>query len=127
MSHPSLQLENRMAITMNASPTENQQELIFQAPASHFRLQLKPQVAAFLEAQQREWKLNVMHDSVRLYPSSVPFDRRNEPVFDATLRYGINRLEVTIVAALPRGEKAPNGLSMELERFVIHFNLLRHS
>ncbi|KAI1766647.1 Bromodomain-containing protein [Hypoxylon sp. FL1150] len=127
VSHPSLQLEKSLSITIPASPTENQQELIFQAPSSHFRLQLKPQVAAFLEAQQREWKLNVMHDAIRLYPSSVPFDRRNEPVFDVNLRYGINRLEVSIVAALPKGEKAPNGLSLELERLVIHFNLLRHS
>ncbi|KAI1774763.1 Bromodomain-containing protein [Hypoxylon cercidicola] len=126
-SHPSLQLDSRLSITIPASPTETQQELVFNAPASHFRLQLKPQIAPFLEAQQREWKLNVIHDSVRLYPSSVPFDKRSEPVFDATLRYGINRLEVSLVAALPKGEKAPNGLNMELEKFVVHFNLLRHS
>ncbi|KAI4865021.1 Bromodomain-containing protein [Hypoxylon rubiginosum] len=126
-SHPSLQLDSRLSITIPASPTETQQELVFNAPASHFRLQLRPQIAPFLEAQQREWKLNVIHDSVRLYPSSVPFDKRSEPVFDTTLRYGINRLEVSLVAALPKGEKAPNGLNMELEKFVIHFNLLRQS
>ncbi|KAI0007634.1 Bromodomain-containing protein [Xylariaceae sp. FL0662B] len=125
-SHPSLQLDSRLSITIPASPTETQQELVFNAPASHFRLQLRPQVAAFLEAQQREWKLNVLHDSLRLYPSSVPFDKRNEPVFDATLRFGINRLEVSVVAALPKGEVSPHGLNMELEKFVVHFNLLRH-
>ncbi|XXH05666.1 Cyclin-dependent kinases regulatory subunit (Cell division control protein cks1) [Hypoxylon texense] len=125
-SHLSLQLESRLSITIPASPTETQQELVFNSPHTHYRLQLKPQVAPFLEAQQREWKLNVIHDSVRLYPSSVPFDKRNEPVFDASLRFGMNRLEVSLVAALPKGEKAPNGLNMELEKFVIHFNVLRH-
>jgi hypothetical protein len=125
-THPSLQIENKFFMTFPASATEYQQEIVVNAPSSHFRLQLKPQVASFLEAEQREWKLNVMHETTRLYPSSVSFDKRGEPVFDATLRYGINRLEVNIVAALPRGMKAPNGLNMEMERFVVHFNLLRH-
>ncbi|KAI8628863.1 Bromodomain-containing protein [Xylariaceae sp. FL1651] len=125
-THPSLQVENKLLMTFPASATEYQQEIVINAPSSHFRLQIKPQVAPFLEAQQREWKLNVMHDATRLYPSSVSFDKRGEPIFDATLRYGINRLEVTVVAALPRGEKAPSGLNMEMERFVVHFNLLRH-
>lgn len=126
-SHPSLQLENQLSITIPASPTESQQELVFNAPASHFRLQLRPYVASFLEAQQREWRLNVFHDTLRLYPSSGPFEKRSEPVFDATLHFGINRLEISLVAALPKGEKGPNGLNMELERFVVHFNLLKHA
>lgn len=125
-SHPSLQLESRLGITIPASTTETQQELVFNAPSSHFRLQLRPQVAPFLEEQQREWKLNVMHDFTRLYPSAAPSDRRNEPVFDVTLRYGTNRLEVGLVAALPKGEKGPHGLNMEMEKFVVHFNLLKH-
>jgi hypothetical protein len=109
-----------------ASATEYQQEIVVNAPATHFRVQLRPQVAPFLEAEQREWKLNVLHDTTRLYPSSISFNKREEPVFDATLRYGVNRLEVTLVAALPKGQKSTHGLNMEMERFVVHFNLLRH-
>lgn len=123
-SHPSLQLESRLALTIPASATETQQELVFNAPASYFRLQLRPQVAPYLEAQQREWKLNVMHDFQRQYPSAA--DSRNEPVFDITLRYGTNRLEISLVAALPKGETGPQGLTMTMERFVVHFNLLKH-
>ncbi|KAI5864805.1 Bromodomain-containing protein [Durotheca rogersii] len=126
MSHPSLQLDSRLSITIPASITESQQELIFHAPASHYRLQLRPQIAPFLEAGQREWKLNVLQDSMRLYPSQGPFDKRNEPVFDANLRFGSNRLEVSVVAALPKGERAANGLNMELEKIVVHFNLFKH-
>ncbi|KAK7914650.1 bromodomain containing protein [Apiospora marii] len=123
-SHPQLQLENRLGMTIPASPAETQQEFVFNAPASYYRLQLRPLVAPFLEAQQREWKLNVMHDFTRVYPSSV--ERRNEPVFDVNLRYGSNRLEVNVVAASPKGEKGPHGVGMEMERLVIHFNLLKH-
>ncbi len=125
-THPSAQVENKLVTTFTASVTEYQQEVVVNMPLSHFRLQLKPQVAPFLETEHREWKLNVIHDTTRLFPSSVSFDKRGEPIFDVTLRYGINRVEVTLVAALPRGEKAPNGLNMEMERFVIHMNLLKH-
>ncbi|KAI0410174.1 Bromodomain-containing protein [Xylaria palmicola] len=125
-THPSLLVENKLMMAFTASATEYQQEIVVNVPLSHFRLQLRPQVAAFLESEHREWKLNVIHDTARIYPSTVPFDRRGEPVFDVTLRYGINRLEVTLIAALPQGERAPNGLNMELERFVVHCNLLKH-
>ncbi|KAI1743399.1 Bromodomain-containing protein [Xylaria scruposa] len=125
-THPSLQVENKLFMTFLASATEYQQEIVVNAPLSHFRLQLKPQVATFLEPEHREWKLHVIHDTQRIYPSSVSFDKRGEPVFDVTLRYGINRVEVTLLAALPRGERVPNGLNMEMERFVVHLNLLRH-
>ncbi|KAI1103574.1 Bromodomain-containing protein [Jackrogersella minutella] len=127
MSHPNLHLDNQLSITIPASPTENQQELVFNAPASHFRLLLRPHVAPFLEAEQREWKMNVFHDTLRLYPNPGPYEKRCEPVFEVNLRFGVNRLEVSLVAAMKKGEKGPNGLSMELEKFVVHFNLLRHS
>ncbi|KAI1288923.1 Bromodomain-containing protein [Xylaria venustula] len=125
-THPSAQVENKLVTNFPASATEYQQEIVVNIPLNQFRLQFKPQVASFLETEHREWKLNVIHDTTRLFPSSVSFDKRGEPTFDVTLRYGINRLEVTLVAALPKGEKAPNGLNMEMERFVLHMNLLKH-
>ncbi|KAI1425778.1 Bromodomain-containing protein [Xylaria sp. FL1777] len=125
-THPSAQVENKLIATFSASVTEYQQEIVVNIPLSHFRLQFKPLVAPFLETEHREWKLNVIHDTTRLFPSSVSFDKRGEPIFDVTLRYGINRLEVTLIAALPRGERALNGLNMEMERFVLHMNLLKH-
>lgn len=103
----------------------SQQEVTFHVPSTHFRIQIKPEIASFLEPQQREWKLHVLHDTARLYPSSGPFDKRTEPTFEANLHFGVNRVEVSVVAALPKGEKAPNGLNMELERFIVYLNLLR--
>ncbi|KAI1497053.1 Bromodomain-containing protein [Biscogniauxia marginata] len=125
-SHPSLQVDSRLSITIPTSTTEYQQEIFFNAPASHYRLQILPHVASFLETQHREWKLNVLHDSTRQYPSAVSFEKRGEPIFDISLHYGTNRLEVSLVAALPRGEKGPSGLNMELEKYVVYFNLLKH-
>lgn len=125
-THPSLPVESKLVTTFVASPTEYQQEIVVNAPMSHYRVQLKPQVASFLETGQREWKLNVIHDATPLYPTLVPFDKRGESIFEVTLRYGVNRIEVRLIAALPRDETAPNGLNMEMERFVIHYNLLRH-
>ncbi|KAI1465390.1 Bromodomain-containing protein [Daldinia caldariorum] len=126
MSHPELQIENRMLITIPASPTETQQELVLNAPTSYYRLRLKPEVASFLEAEQREWKLNVIHNGARLYPPQIQPNKPGELVFDVTLQFGLNRIEVSLVAALPKGQKAPNGLTMEMEKFVVHLNVLRH-
>ncbi|RYP69819.1 hypothetical protein DL769_005171 [Monosporascus sp. CRB-8-3] len=97
-THPSLQVDNRLSFTLPASTIEAQQEITLHVPSTHYRVQIRPIVASFLEAQQR------------------PFDnKRAEPVFETTLRFGVNRMEISLVAALPKGEKAPNGLSMELE------------
>ena len=110
-----------------SSPTEAQQEVTFHVPMTHFRIQIKPRIASFLEEQQREWRLTVHHGMKPLPSSTFNIERRNEPVFETALNYGVNRIEVTLVAALPKGEKAPNGLNMEMERFVVHLNLLKHS
>ncbi|KAK6068860.1 bromodomain containing protein [Seiridium cupressi] len=125
-SNPSLALDKPLDITISASTTETQQELVFNAPASYFRLQLRPHIAHFLEEQQREWRLNVTHDFQRLYPLPAAPEKRSLPVFDVTLRYGTNRFEIALVAALPKGEKGPHGLGMEMEKIVVHFNLLKH-
>ncbi|KAJ1327520.1 chromatin structure-remodeling complex subunit RSC4 [Microdochium nivale] len=123
-SHPSLPVENAMHVSFPASAIECQQDITLNAPPSHFRLQLRPHIASFLEAEEREWKLHVMHDQQRLFPSN-PYEKRNEPVFEATMRYGPNRIEVSLVAALPLGETGPEGLNMELERFTVNYNLQR--
>jgi hypothetical protein len=126
-SHPSHTVEKPLDISIYASTTETQQELVFNAPATYFRLQLRPHIARFLEEQQREWRLNVTHDFQRLYPLPAAPEKRNLPVFDVTLRYGTNRFEVALVAALPKGEKGPHDLGMEMEKIVVHFNLLKHN
>ncbi|KAI0158191.1 Bromodomain-containing protein [Xylariaceae sp. FL1272] len=125
-SHPQVPVENPLAVKLLASATEFQQEVVLAAPSSHFRIQIKPHIAAFLETQHREWKLNVLVEGQRQYPSHTSFDKRGESVFDAQLRYGVNRIEVTVLAALPKGETDADGLDMELERVVVYVNLLRH-
>ncbi|KAK7750088.1 hypothetical protein SLS62_007956 [Diatrype stigma] len=123
----SAQADNRLAFTIPASTIECQQEVTLHVPSTHYRVQIRPMIASFLEPQQREWKLNVLHGTARLYPMPGQYEKRTEPVFDVVLNYGVNRLDVSLVAALPKGEKAPNGLTMEMERFVVHLNLLKHS
>lgn len=123
----SAQADNRLSFTIPASTIECQQEVTLHVPSTHYRIQIRPTIASFLEPQQREWKLNVPHNTARLYPMPGQYEKRTEPVFDAALNYGVNRLDVSLVAALPKGEKAPNGLTMEMERFVVHLNLLKHS
>lgn len=126
-SHPTLVVENPLDITVAGSTTEIVQEVVMNCPATYFRLQLQPHVAQFLEEQQREWRLNVTHDYQRLYPPQhIPSEKRHVPVFDVTLHYGLNRFEVSVLAARPKGDRGPDDLGMDLEKIVVHFNLLKH-
>ncbi|KAF3021501.1 hypothetical protein G7054_g8893 [Neopestalotiopsis clavispora] len=126
-SHPTLAVDNPLDITIAGSTTEMVQEVIMNCPSTYFRLQLQPHVAQFLEEQQREWRLNVTHNYQRLYPSHhPPADKRHLPVFEVNLHYGVNRFEVSLLAARPKGDRGPDDLDMDMEKIVVHFNLLKH-
>lgn len=52
-------------------------------------------------------------------------DQRH-PLFEARLSPGVNRIEIEIIAALPKGStRLPNGQDVELEKIVVFANLMR--
>jgi len=53
-----------------------------------------------------------------------PVDQRH-PLFEARLHPGVNRIEVELIAALPKGAKPLNGQDFELEKFTIFVNLAK--
>lgn len=55
-----------------------------------------------------------------------PVDPRN-PLFEARLLPGVNKIEVELIAALPRGAPKPgSGQDVELEKITVFANLLRN-
>ncbi len=115
---------------MQANPKLAQQTIAIHIPAGHHHLQIVPQLAP-LEQQPRQYRLIVQWQDKTL-PRSVPAPTPEDPlppnalVFDTQLQPGGNRLAVSIIAALPRGEKLPNGEDSEVERFVILAHLASH-
>lgn len=109
------------------SPAMAQQSITINLPHTHYYLQIKPTISAAM--MERQHKLFVTSGTHRLVAMpqvpGQPLDHRN-PLFEARLLPGVNRIELELIAALPRGAPKPlNGQDVELEKITIFANLLR--
>ncbi len=130
-THPhAMKSDERFRHVVQASPKLAQQTIVVQVPPGHHTLQIIPQIAP-LEQQRRQYRAFVQWQDKTL-PRSVPVPSPEDPlphnalVFDAPLQPGGNRIAVSIVAALPHGEKLPDGEEAESERFTILAHLAMH-
>lgn len=93
-------------------------------PANQYKLQIVPTLAP-LDQQQRQHRLFVTMNGAmvaRGTPTPAPDDPLppNALVFEAMLQPGTNLIVVTIIAALPKGQKLPSGADCELEKITIN-------
>ncbi|KFY03259.1 hypothetical protein V490_00238 [Pseudogymnoascus sp. VKM F-3557] len=126
-THPGLHLTRHFHMDLPPSPTMTQQSITINLPHTHYYLQIKPTIADSL--MERQHKLFVTSGTQRLVAMpqvpGQPIDHRN-PLFEARLLPGVNRIEVELIAALPKAaSKAANGQEVELEKVTIFANLLR--
>jgi hypothetical protein len=126
-THPALHLLRHFQMDLPPSPTMAQQSVTINLPHTHYYLQIKPAIASSM--LDRQHKLFVTSGTQRL--TALPalpghaLDPRN-PMFETRLVSGVNRIEVEMIAALPRGtNKPPGGSDVELEKITIFVNLLK--
>lgn len=103
-----------------------QQSVTINLPHTHYYLQIRPTFAAPL--LQRYHKLFATSGSQRLHnisaaPGQAPDPQH--PLFEARLLPGVNRIEIELIAALPKGTKGAGGQEVELEKISIFANLLK--
>lgn len=104
-----------------------QQSITINLPATHYYLQIKPTISPALF--ERQHKLFVTSGSQRLHAMpTIPghsVDSRH-PLFEARLLPGVNRIEVELIAALPKGAaKLANGQDVELEKITVFANVMK--
>ncbi|KUJ24337.1 Bromodomain-containing protein-like protein [Mollisia scopiformis] len=126
-THPGLNITKHFKMDIPPSPTMAQQSVTITLPSSHFLVQIKPTISASL--LERQYKLFVTNGHQRLHAMpTIPthsVDTRL-PLFEARLSTGVNRIEVELIAALPKGAaKLANGQDVELEKITVFANLLR--
>lgn len=127
-THPGLNLSKHFRMDLPPSPTMAQQSITINLPSTHYYLQIKPTIAASL--LERQYKLFVTSGTQRLHAMpTIPghsVDPRH-PLFEARLLPGVvNRVEIELIAALPKGAAKPaNGQEVEVEKITIFANLLR--
>jgi hypothetical protein len=122
-------MDNRFRFEIPADPKEAQQNITLHIPGSQGRLQVVPRLAPF-EQQGRAYRMFVSINGQtvgRATPLPVPDDPlpQNAIVFDLNLLYTTNIIMITVIAALPKGQKLPNGADCEVEKLVINAQLLR--
>jgi hypothetical protein len=126
-THPGLNISKHFRMDLPPSPTMAQQSVTINLPSTHYYLQLKPTIAASL--LERQYKLFVTSGIQRLHAMpTIPghsIDPRH-PLFEARLLPGVNRIEIELIAALPKGVPKPaNGLDGEVEKIIVFANLMR--
>lgn len=126
-THPGLNISKHFRMDLPPSDTMAQQSITINLPHTHYYLQIKPTIAPQL--LERQHKLFVTSGTQRLHAMpNLPgqsVDPRH-PLFEARLLPGVNRIEVELIAAVPKGAaKAINGQDVELEKITVFANLLR--
>ena len=126
-THPGLNISKHLRMNLPPSPTKAQQSVTINLPATHYYLQIKPTIAASL--RERQYKLFVTSGTQRLHAiPTIPGHAVDNlhPLFEARILPGVNRIEVELIAALPRGApKLPNGQDVELEKITVFANLMK--
>lgn len=128
-THTGLNISRHFRMDVPPSPTLAQQSITINLPPTHYYLQIKPTVADFLVQPDRQHRIFVTSGTQRLFAlpniPGHPVDQR-QPLFDARLLPGVNRIEIEIVANLPKGAPKPaNGQDMVKEKITIFANLLK--
>lgn len=126
-THPGLNISRHFRMDLPPSPAMAQQSITINLPSTHYYLQIKPTIAPSL--LERQHKLFVTSGTQRLHAMPLipghPVDPRH-PLFEARLLPGVNRIEVELIAALPKGAAKPlGGQDVELEKITVFANLLR--
>ncbi|KAH8679818.1 Bromodomain-containing protein-like protein [Tricladium varicosporioides] len=126
-THPGLNISRHLKMDIPPSPSMAQQSVTINLPHTHYYLQIKPTIASTLI--DRQYKLFVTSGNQRLHAMpTIPghqVDQRN-PLFEARLLPGVNRIDVELIAALPKGaNKSASGQDVELEKVTIFANLLK--
>lgn len=127
-THPGLNITGHFRMDLPASDTFSQQSVTINLPSTHFHLQIKPQLSD--SVLKRQYRLFVTNGTQRLLVLPIipghPVDDKN-PLFEARLTPGVvNRIEIEIIAALPKGSPKPaNGSDVEFEKITIFANSMK--
>ncbi|KAK2062406.1 Bromodomain-containing protein [Colletotrichum caudatum] len=122
-THPMVNVERRFEMTLLPLEKEAQQSVTVHMPPGQLRVQIVLVVPSSLEKEGRQWKLFVLvnrqiaHQAHPVPGQMLPFGAR---IFEAQLQAGaVNNIEVSVAAALPKGQKLPSGADFEVEQMTV--------
>ncbi|KAJ0303451.1 hypothetical protein COL5a_011351 [Colletotrichum fioriniae] len=129
-AHPMINIGSRFNMSLNPLERECKQSVTVHVPATQLRLQVIATLPMFLEKEGRQWRLwvqvnrSTVQQSHPIQGQMLPVNAR---VFDVQLQAGmVNEIDVSVAAALPKGQKLPNGADFEVETMTLLANVHRN-
>ena len=121
-THPALKIEKPFRLEIPASPSTTQQSITITLPATHCWLNITPFLSTGLI--QRPNKHFVTANTQKLTPTD--FSNPKQPVYEARVVPGVNRIEVEVLAGAVRGApKVGSGQDIEFEKISIFANVMK--
>lgn len=125
-THPGLNISRHFRMDVPPSPTMTHQSVTINLPQTHYYIQIKPAlVPSILERQHRMF---ITCGGTRLTALPLNPGHPIDPLhalYDCRIHPGVNRIEIELIAALPKGAKGVNGLDYELEKITVYANLMK--
>ncbi|KAG7044709.1 bromodomain containing protein [Colletotrichum scovillei] len=125
-AHPMINIGSRFNMSLKPLERECKQSVTVHIPATQLRLQVIATLPLFLEKEGRQWRLwvqvnrSTVQQSHPIQGQVLPVNAR---VFDVQLQAGmVNEIDVSVAAALPKGQKLPNGADFEVETMTLLAN-----
>jgi hypothetical protein len=124
--HPTLQSHSPVLATVKPNPKEMDQAATVNLPSHLTRILVVTAIPNHLHNRQYSLWTLVNKQPFKPLHLQAPGQQPNERAFEAMLHHGINVIETHLIAAIPRGERVPEGPEVELEVFTITVNVLRN-
>jgi hypothetical protein len=127
-AHPSVAHDEQFQIVLRGSKQE-----CFRSETHHLptkdgvtrRVCILPQATEYLEKTQPRYQLWLMHYGRMLHAQRQGAGLGQLPMYETYLSPGVNTIEAHLVAEIPADKRQPDGPEAELERFILHINVLR--
>jgi len=128
-THPGLATDRRFRFQLPPHPKLTQQSVAVNIPVNQWKQQIMVTMAPSILTQQRHFKLFIIINGVTMLPSLPPPNEPIEPgakVYDATLSAGMNTIQVHLAAALPKGQRLPNGSEAQIEKVTVLAHVMKN-
>lgn len=126
-THPTVKADNQFRFHLLASDTQTQISKIVTFPAQNNIIQIEPNLASSIYL--RPYRLFVTVNGQRIAQKKLLTANMleyNRPLFEAKLNYGVNPIEVEVVAAVVAKAGSKNVTEqLEVEKMTIFAHVLR--
>ncbi|KAL8947698.1 MAG: hypothetical protein Q9222_006052 [Ikaeria aurantiellina] len=125
-THPGLKIDTHFHLDLPPSPTTTQHSVTVTLPSTYYYLQLVPTLAS--SAMHRPYKVFVTVNNTRVIanPQRPEDSDPRKPLYELRVLPGMNRIEVEMVAGMPRGvPKVGSGPELEVENMTIFAHLVK--